>query len=72
MKHLNEIKNENDYYKGTFWIIGNSIKDIVLGKFYLSGYRSLANKDVNELNLNLSNSNVVCENKPCLFNENFE
>ena len=44
MKFLNEVRKEDDlYYCGPFWIIGNSVKDIFKGNFNIIGEKIAVN-----------------------------
>lgn len=48
MKMLQEVRKEDDsYYQGAFWIIGNSVKDIKEGRFQIIGKKNLTDFEGN-------------------------
>ena len=55
-ERLDEVRLEDDYlYVGTFWLVGKSIKDILIGNFEVVGEKHLVNfegKNVDPINRN--------------------
>lgn len=50
IKILKEVKKEDDYcFQGAFWIIGNSMKDILDGKYHLCCHKILSDYNGNIL-----------------------
>lgn len=52
MKILNEVRKEDDYYfQGAFWIIGDSMQDITSGKYHLCCHKMLSDYSGNILEI---------------------
>ena len=59
---LNEVRKEDDtYYQGGFWIIGNSVLDILEGKFKIIGHRELSNYNGDYIDLKQSYKSLTHE-----------
>jgi hypothetical protein len=55
MVSLKEVnKQEDSYYQGGFWIIGDSISDILKGNFKIDGKKFLTDYNGKYINLNQS------------------
>ena len=63
MKQLTEVKKEDDlYFQGAFWIKGNSIKDIIRGKFELICEKRLCDIDGKDVNISKSKNSLNHKN----------